>query len=120
MPIKRHQHGVPIIDVTFNGTQTFEMLVDTGASSIVLTPQVAAAVGFVPVGTVKINSATDRGVETVLGHVASVGVAGAVIKNPEVAVAPALDMGLLGENFFKDYDVTVREKVIEFRTRPQQ
>lgn len=116
-PIKRRHHGIPVINVNFNGTHTFEMLVDTGASNIVLTPQVAAVVGFTPTGTVKASSATERGVEMALGRIASVEVAGAVLKNPEVTVSPALDIGLLGENFFKDYDVTVRENVIEFRTR---
>ncbi len=118
-PIKRRHHGIPVIDVTFNGKQTFEMLVDTGASGTVITPQVAVALGFSPMAKVKINSATDREVEMPVGRIASIEVAGAVVKNPFVAVAPALDTGLLGENFFKNYDVTVKENVIEFRVRQQ-
>jgi len=116
-PIKRRHHGIPVIDVTFNGTQTFEMLVDTGATETVLTPQVAKALGVAPIGKVKVDSPTDRGVEMSLGRIASIEVAGAVVKNNLVAVAPALDLGLLGENFFKNYDVTVKENVVEFRVR---
>jgi len=36
-PIKRRASGTPVINVTFNGTQQFEMIVDTGASGTVIT-----------------------------------------------------------------------------------
>ncbi len=36
----------------------------------------------------------------------------------EVSVAPpALDMGLLGQDFFEGYDFIIKENVIEFRRR---
>lgn len=116
-PIKRRDRGIPVIDVTFNGTQTFEMLVDTGASAIVLTQQAAAALGIAPIGKVKADTPSDKGVEMLVGRIAEIQVAGAVARNTLVTVAPALDTGLLGENFFKLYDVTVKENVVEFRTR---
>jgi len=116
-PIKRREHGIPVIDVTFNGKKTFEMLVDTGASSTVLTPQVAAALGFSPTGKVMVDSPTDRNVEMALGKVNSIEVAGAVQQNTAVTVAPALDTGLLGQNFFGSYDVTFKQDVVEFRVR---
>jgi aspartyl protease family protein len=93
------------------------MLVDTGASGTVLTQQVAAALGITPIGKMKANTPSDKGVEMFVGRIASIEVAGAVVKNTLVAVAPALDTGLLGENFFKLYDVTVKENVVEFRPR---
>lgn len=116
-PIKRRQQGIPVIDVTFNGTQTFEMLVDTGASVTVLTQQVAAALRVAPVGKAKVDTPSDKGVEMFLGRIASIEVAGAVARNTLVTVAPALDTGLLGQNFFGLYDITVKENVVEFRVR---
>lgn len=116
-PIKRREHGIPVIDVTFNGAQKFEMLVDTGASSTVISQQVATALGIIPIGKVKIDTASDKGVEMLVGRIASIEVAGAIVRDTSVTVAQALDTGLLGENFFGLYDVTVKENVVEFRPR---
>lgn len=30
VPIKRRHHGIPVLDVTFNGNQTVEMMMDVG------------------------------------------------------------------------------------------
>lgn len=43
VPIKRRQGGIAIVDVTFNRRAPFEMLVDSGASSTVITRQMASA-----------------------------------------------------------------------------
>jgi len=80
-PIKRRRHGIPVIDVTFNGTQTFEMFVDTGASKTVLTPQMAAALRIAPIAKAKVNTSSDKGVDMFFGRMASIEVAGAMIKN---------------------------------------
>ena len=37
VPIKRRSGRTPVIDVTFNGGQSFEMIVDTGASKTLIT-----------------------------------------------------------------------------------
>jgi aspartyl protease family protein len=42
---------------------------------------------------------------------------GAVAKNVAVLISPALSTGLLGQNFFRRYDVVIRENVVEFRDR---
>ncbi|MHC5830812.1 MAG: retroviral-like aspartic protease family protein, partial [Nostoc sp.] len=42
-PIKRRIGGTPIVEVTFNGQQKFEMIVDTGASGTVITQEMADA-----------------------------------------------------------------------------
>jgi aspartyl protease family protein len=56
-------------------------------------------------------------VEFDVGLVQSINVAGAVTDNVAVAIAPALDIGLLGQDFFGQYDVTIKEDVVEFRER---
>jgi predicted aspartyl protease len=116
--IKRRAGGTPVIDVTFNGRQTFEMIVDTGASGTVITEEMAAALGVNIVGKTKVDTASDRDVEVPLAYVNSISVSGATVKGVIVAVGgPALELGLLGHDFFGDYDVTVKRDVVEFRSR---
>ncbi len=117
-PIKRRAGGTPVIDVTFNGNQTFEMIVDTGASGTVITQAMADALGLRVIGKTKVNTASQAGVEVPLGFVSSIAVGNAVVKDVIVAIGNnALDIGLLGHDFFSDYDVTVKRDVVEFRRR---
>lgn len=117
--IKRRAGGTPVINVTFNGDQQFEMIVDTGASGTVITQQTAAALGVVPVAKGKANTASDRAVEFDIGYVDSIEVGGAKIKKVPIAIAPSpeLETGLLGHDFFGEYDVTIKRDVVEFRPR---
>lgn len=117
-PIKRRESGIPVIDVTFNGLRTFEMVVDTGASGTMITRSMASALGVVPVSTVKADTASAVGVEFPVGYVQSIAVDGAVAnKVPVVIAGPSQDIGLLGHDFFGNYDVTIKRNVVEFRRR---
>ena len=117
-PIKRREGGTPVIDVTFNGGQTFEMIVDTGASGTVITQAMAQALGARIIGKTKVNTASQSGVEVPLAYVDSIAVGDAVIKDVIVMIANAsLNIGLLGHDFFSDYDITVKQDVVEFRRR---
>lgn len=116
--IKRRDGRLPIIDVTFNGRHTFEMIVDTGASGTLITPQMAAVMQLRPVGRVYVNTASEQSVPLHLTMVNSIEVNGAVARNVRVAVANgALDIGLLGHDFFGNYDITIKRDVVEFRRR---
>lgn len=112
--IKRREGGTPVIDVTFNGKRKFEMLLDTGASQTTITPQMANALGVVPVGTEKASVASGEIVEFPVGRVASMGVNGAVIEDAMVSIAP---IPLLGQNFFSGYDVIIKRDVVEFHAQ---
>lgn len=115
-PIKRRIGGTPIVEVTFNGQQQFEMIVDTGASGTVITQQMADALGIVTVGKAKANTASSRAVEFPVGYVNSMAVGGVIVNKIPVAIAGAeLETGLLGHDFFGNYDVTIKRNVIEFR-----
>ena len=109
--IKRREGGTPVIDVTFNGKQKFEMLLDTGASQTTITPLMADALGVVPLGTEKAQVASGEVVEFSMGRVASIEVGGAVIHDTMVSIAP---FPLLGQNFFGGYEVIIRRDVVEF------
>jgi gag-polyprotein putative aspartyl protease len=115
--IKRRAAGTPVIDVTFNGNQTFEMIVDTGASGTVITEPMATALGAQIVGKAKVSTASDRNVEVPLVDIDSMSVGGAVVRRVRVAIGQALEIGLLGHDFFSEYDVTIKRDVVEFRLR---
>ncbi len=116
--IKRRANGIPVIDVIFTTkgfTGKFEMMVDTGASSTVVTTQMAKALGITVVSKAMVNTASANNVEIPLGYVRSMEVNGVVAEDILVGIIPALDIGLLGHDFFRDYDITVKKNVIEFR-----
>lgn len=117
VPIKYRASGTPVVDVMFNGSRTFEMLVDTGATGTVITPQMAAALAVEESGTAIVSTASARDVEMPLGIVDSIAVGGVTIRNVEVGISDALDLGLLGQDLLAQYDVTIRNDVIEFHTR---
>ncbi|NJR24089.1 MAG: hypothetical protein HC786_18980 [Richelia sp. CSU_2_1] len=115
--IKRRAGGTPVIDVVFNGNRTFEMIVDTGASGTLITQRMAAVLGVRPVRTVRAGIADGSIVEFPVGRVQSMGVGGAQVRNVEVAIARQMEIGLLGHDFFGNYDVKIKKDVVEFYTR---
>lgn len=117
-PIVRRAGGTPVILATFNGSEPFEMIVDTGASGTVITQPMARALSVESVGEARVSTASASNVPFQLGYVSSLEVAGARINNLLVAIAgPELSTGLLGQDFFSGYDVTVRQDVVEFHER---
>ncbi len=115
-PIKRRAGGTPIVEVTFNGQRKFEMIVDTGASGTVITQEIANSLGIVPVGKAKANTASSRAVEFPVGYVDSMALGGVTANRVPVAIAGTeLEIGLLGHDFFGNYDVTIKRNVVEFR-----
>ncbi len=117
-PIVRRAGGTPVILATFNGGEPFEMIVDTGASGTVITQPMARALNVATVGEARVATASASSVPFQLGYVSSLEVAGVRIDNLLVAIAgPELSTGLLGQDFFSGYDITVRQSVVEFHER---
>jgi aspartyl protease family protein len=114
--IKRREFGIPVIDVQFNNQHTFEMLVDTGASLTILTEKMAQTLQIQPEGKMLLYTANDS-VYVPRSRVTSVAAAGIRSQNLDVAIAPSLDIGLLGQNFFGHYDITIKQDAIEFKAR---
>jgi clan AA aspartic protease (TIGR02281 family) len=115
-PIIGRFSGIPVIEVKFNG-RSFPMMVDTGASSTVVTRRMAAALGLQPHDKVTVTTPSDRAVQFEVARVDSAQVGSLVINNLEVAIAPTMEVGLLGQNFFGAYDVTIRSDQVEFHAR---
>lgn len=117
-PIKRRSGKTPVVEVTFNGGQVFEMIVDTGASGTVITSEMAQSLGVTPEGSVTADTASAQDVKFATTTVESIAVAGAVAKQVRVAIGGGgLEVGLLGQDFFGQYDVTIRQDVVEFHQR---
>ena len=115
--IKRRQYGIPVIDVKFDDQHIFEMMLDTGASLTMLTPAMADTLKFRADGIVYINTPSDRRVEVPTGILDSASVGGVTSNNIRVAISSSLPLGLLGQNFFGHYDITIKQDTIEFRKR---
>ncbi len=117
-PIKRRIGGTPIIEVTFNGKHKFEMIVDTGASGTVITQRMAKLLDVTTVGKAKANTASAQSVEFPIGYVDSIEAGGVKVRRVAVAIAGSeLQNGLLGHDFFGNYDITIKRNVVEFFPR---
>ncbi len=117
VPIKRRHGGIPVIDVKFNDKYVFEMMLDTGATVTALTKPMAHTLRLKPEGSIPIQTPSDELIYLPWSKVKSITIAGMVSKNADIIISPSLPIGLLGQNFFGIYDVTIKQDVIEFRER---
>ena len=117
VPIKSRHYGIPIIDVKFNDRYTFEMMLDTGASGILITPAMAKKLKVHQEGFAYISTPSNNRVKMPVGRVYSVGVGEFEQKNLAVITSNSMDIGLLGQSFFGNYDITIKSDVVEFRAR---
>ena len=120
VPIKRRSGRTPVIDVTFNGEETFEMIVDTGASGTLITQKMANALQLKPSGSLQASIADGSIISLKTSQVRSIGVGGAMVNNVRVAIAPKAKIGLLGHDFFGNYDVKIGENMVEFYRRQKK
>ncbi len=112
IPIKYRNARIPVIDVMFNGGQQYEMMVDTGASGTMITPQMANNLGSEVLGSTQVGTAA--GVSRVnVVQMQSISAGGHSIRDVPVTVGP-LEIGLLGHDFFGDCNITIKQNVIEF------
>jgi predicted aspartyl protease len=116
IPIKRRYAGVPVVDVMFNGQYPFEMLLDTGASGIMINRKMSEVLNIKPHRQILVETAAGIVIQQV-GVVDSVQLGSVKVERMEVSISPELSIGLLGQAFFAQYDLTIRDKVIVFTPR---
>ncbi|XFA73477.1 retropepsin-like aspartic protease [Thermosynechococcaceae cyanobacterium Okahandja] len=119
-PIVRRQNGIPVIQVTFNQRVRFDMMVDSGASMTVITRPMARALGITPAQVIdNLTFHTANGpVVLPIVYVQSLSVAGLHRNRMPVAIAgPEMTLGLLGQDFLQNYDVSLRQNHIHFQRR---
>ncbi len=118
IPIKGRRGGTPVVEITFNDTQKFDMLFDTGATGTVITPIMASALKLKPTGLTVATIADGSDVFFGLTTINTVEADGRIERKMEVAIAPQnRAMGLLGQDFYEGYDINIKDDVIEFRLR---
>ena len=117
VPIKRRIGGTPIINVKFNDKYVFEMLFDTGATMTVITKSMVDKLQLKSTGSLPFQTASNNMIFFDTAVVDSVSSGDLVTNQLNVAVAPTLDIGLLGQNFYGMYDITIKYGTIEFRRR---
>lgn len=118
IPIKGRIGGTPIVEITFNGSRTFDMLFDTGATGTLITSEIASSLKLRPVGLTKSVVADGAIVTLPLAQLKSIEADGRIKRNIRVAVAPpAMPIGLLGQDFYEGYDISIKENIIELRRR---
>lgn len=116
IPIKRRVGGIPLIDVIINGNKNFQMLLDTGASITTITPTMGKELNIKSEQTVPMATAGGI-IQSDLGKVESIKAGDLQVDNLLVSLSPSLAFGLLGQNFYSNYDIIIKENVIEFHPR---
>ncbi len=117
-PIKWKAGGIPIIDVKFDGKRAIEMAVDTGASGTLIPHKDARMLNLQPVATKQVAIADGSIVGLPIAPVRSIELDGRIKRNMIVAIAPpSMPIGLLGHDFYDGYDITIKERAVEFRRR---
>lgn len=117
IPIKRRLGNTPVIDVIFNNKQTFEMILDTGANGTLITRKMASKLKVKATRTIEAQIADGSQVKFRTGQIKLIAVGGVIASNLEVAIAPNAGIGLLGHDFFGNYDIKLLEKEVEFHQR---
>ena len=108
VPIVYRLHGTPVVRVTFNGTQTYDMILDTGASRTLITRQMANELAVVPTERMLASTASEAEVSFDIGRVRSIEMGGILLSNSRVSIGDTVEIGLLGNDFLQGYDVTIR------------
>ena len=117
VPIKRHMANIPVVEISFNQTHKFEMAFDTGATKTLITGKIASSLALQPVGASLMKIADGSVVKLPLAVLDSISVDSRLKRDVTVAIAPNMPIGLLGQDFFAGYDVTIKKNVIEFQKR---
>ena len=117
VPIRRRLGRTPVIQVTFNGNRSYDMILDTGASGTLITSAMAKELGVKPNGVFQAQIADGSSVQFVMGRLKSISVKNAKVQNVDVAIAPDMEIGLLGHDFFGDFDISIKESAVEFTQR---
>jgi predicted aspartyl protease len=107
-----------VIEVTFNGNQRFPMILDTGASHTHISRAMANHLGIIPIGQARATTASHENIVFDVGRVESIEVAGIRQVNVPVSIGDSVEIGLLGNDFYQDYDLILQANAVTFRRRP--
>ncbi|MEO0870228.1 MAG: aspartyl protease family protein, partial [Cyanobacteria bacterium J06642_11] len=117
VPIKAMQSGLPVIEVQFNDQYAFDMVMQQGLPRTIITGAMAARLGIkgTPGGFLQVPG--ESAIPISNGWVKSMRVQSAVAMNVRVAIASNFVAGLLGQDFFTNYDVRILANEVELYRR---
>lgn len=113
IPILQRRGGTPVVPVTLKGqkgSQQVTMLFDTGATGTLITPAMADALGVVIVDQATVTIADGSRVTMPIGYVDYIEVGG--FKREGVLVAIGGDVGLLGQDVYGEFGISMGSQVI--------
>lgn len=114
VPIVRRAGRTPVIAVNFNDSQTYEMILDTGASGTLITRRMADDLNLRQNGEITASIADGSRVRFPTSRVRTIAVDAARVSDVDVAIADDMTIGLLGHDFFGNYDIRIGKDVVEF------
>lgn len=117
IPIKRFSSGTPIVEVLFNDSCRFDMVLDTGASMTFLTQRMGSLLNITPIHMGRFGMADGRIIQEPIGIVNSVALDRARVEHLKVGISSTSREGLLGQNFFGRYDMHILRNTIELHPR---
>lgn len=113
IPIIERRGGTPVVSVTMkgqNGSKTYPMLFDTGATGTLITAEMASDLGVVIVGETTATIADGSQVVLPIGYVDAIEIGG--LKKEVILVAIGGDVGLLGQDVYGEYGISMGSHVI--------
>ncbi|PSN10916.1 hypothetical protein C7271_25310 [filamentous cyanobacterium CCP5] len=113
IPILQRRGGTPLVPVTLKGqkgSQKVTMLFDTGATGTLITPAMADALGVVIVDQAIVTIADGSQVTMPIGYLDYIEVGG--FKREGVLVAIGGDVGLLGQDVYGEFGISMGSQVI--------
>ncbi len=117
IPIKNKLGGIPVIEVIFNDSFKVLMLLDTGASRSLINQEMAKKMNLPITGSAVARTANGMG-NFEISVINNIKFGNGMVKNLEIAIGQNdLPYGLLGHDVYDGYDITLREKTIEFIKR---
>lgn len=116
VPIVERRGGTPVIEVMVNGRR-YPMILDTGASHTHITRAMANELGVEVIGQASVATASSSRAVVDVGYVSSIQVGNITRSNLPVSIGDAVPIGLLGNDVYKNFDVTLQANSIEFLPR---
>ncbi|MEM9087328.1 MAG: retropepsin-like aspartic protease [Cyanobacteria bacterium P01_F01_bin.53] len=113
VPVVRRLHGTPVVRVTFNDEKIYDMILDTGASRTLITRQMADELGIVATERMLATTASETEVVFDIGRVESIAMGQVTLRDARIGIGESVGVGLLGNDFLRGYDVTIRDREVE-------
>ena len=112
--IKSYENHMPVVEVLFDGIETFDVVIDRNATHSIVTQQMANQLNLELVSYRYVYLADGTPMELPIGRLRSVVVGAVIITDVYVAVAPDKATVVLGKDCFSAYSVRISGNEMTF------